>query len=103
MGNGVIDMPLLALWIILLVSFFLNKHCKLGKTIDWYEYTKDKRFISEASMIFQPKVKARKQQIHWFLEEGGDQIIFWYNPENMPHGVCARMLPTWLHLRVDKR
>ncbi len=85
-------MTLTELWLALLLAFSNGSACDVGATItDWYAYWPAHEYVAVWSLQFD--TGDQRQLIHLFEDNDGEQYVFFYNPVDYPHGLCAVVLP----------
>lgn len=94
-------MSLLQLWLTLLFAFSEGYHCDMGQPVDWYPYTAAHAFVDVESLTIPLGQGMANERVLWLLSDNDDQVVFWYNPANLPHGVCARLLPDNLEVALS--
>ena len=85
-------MELLKIWAMAILAMVEGNHCDIGTKVDnWYDYYDNHIILEEYSTEFDDDNHI-VNTIGYFKMSNGDNVLFFYNPQDMPHGYCAVIL-----------
>lgn len=94
-------MTLIQLWLMLMLAFASGEQCNIGTPItDWPDYWDTHPPTQVWTLMFHRGDAIQRFDV--FEDADGEQAVFFYNPFDMPHGICAVVLPDeWRYIEGE--